>query len=61
MSWIGKWEWRFNNLNETESFLLAIFSIAVKGISIYAISRLFGIGILAALIAATIAVLPHEL
>nr|WP_252896479.1 M50 family metallopeptidase [Metallosphaera hakonensis] len=61
MSWLREWEWRFSRLNEVESFLLAILSIAIKGVSLYIFSRFFGIGILAAVVAATIAVVPHEL
>ncbi|ABP96308.1 MULTISPECIES: peptidase M50 [Metallosphaera] len=61
MSWLREWEWRFSRLNEIESFLLAIFSIAVKGISLYLLSGFFGFGVIAALVAATIAIVPHEL
>ncbi|BCS91876.1 hypothetical protein L3N51_00247 [Metallosphaera sp. J1] len=41
--------------------MLAIFSIAVKGLSLYLVSGFFGFGVLAALVAATIAIVPHEL
>jgi Peptidase family M50. len=61
LSWLREWEWRFSNLGEIESFLLAIFSIAVKGVSLYLTGEFIGYAILAAIIAATIAVVPHEL
>ncbi|QKQ99755.1 peptidase M50 [Metallosphaera tengchongensis] len=57
MSWLREWEWRFSRLGEVESFALAILSIAVKGITLYHA----GLGIAIAVLAATIAIVPHEL
>ncbi len=61
-------EWRFRNLNEVTSFLLAILSIAVKAVPLYFItmgqfanSFLALFVVTAVIIAAIIAVIPHEL
>jgi Zn-dependent protease len=56
-------EWRFRNLSEPTSFLLAILSIAVKAIPLYfIISRPLAPFVIPAVItAAVIAVIPHEL
>jgi len=56
-------EWRFRNLSEPTSFLLAIFSISVKAIPLYfTISRQLAPFVIPVVItAAVIAVIPHEL
>jgi len=59
---LEEWDWRFRNLNEVESFLLAIFSIAVKAIPLYFLLPSYSVLVIPAVIlAATIAVIPHEL
>lgn len=62
MTKLEEWDWRFRNLNEVESFLLAIFSIAVKAIPLFFLLPNYSILVIPAVIlAATIAVIPHEL
>ncbi|MDT7901283.1 MAG: peptidase M50 [Acidianus sp.] len=67
MSKLDELEWRFRNINEIEAFLLAIFSISTFGIGklIYSIIKGYPLyysllAVLFTLIAATIAVVPHE-
>ncbi|MCY0882538.1 MAG: peptidase M50 [Acidianus infernus] len=68
MSKLDELEWRFRNINEVVAFLLAIFSISTFGIGelIYGIIKGYPLYfslliVLFTLIAATIAVIPHEL
>ena len=64
MSYIDYLEWRFRNLNEGLSFLLAILSLAVAFIKLryfYFGAPAIVIGILIPIIAAAIAVVPHEI
>lgn len=64
MSYIDYLEWRFRNFNEALSFLLAILSLAVAFIGpTYFRSGGSAIitGVLIPIVAATIAVVPHEI
>lgn len=59
MSYIDYLEWRFRNLNEGLSFLLAIFSLAVAFIPRFSGGFIFGV--LIPIITATSAIVPHEI
>ncbi len=56
---LNYWEWKFNNLNESLAFLLAILSLAVHYIVEAPLSPLYGFIIPIA--TAAIAIVPHEL
>ncbi|BFH73178.1 peptidase M50 [Sulfurisphaera javensis] len=61
MSYIDYLEWRFRNLNEGLSFLLAILSLSVAFIGPIYISVNPIIGVLIPIITATTAIVPHEI
>lgn len=61
LSYIDYLEWRFRNLNEGLSFLLAILSLAVAFIGPRYISSGPIIGVLFPIITATTAIVPHEI
>ncbi|QIW23009.1 peptidase M50 [Sulfolobus sp. S-194] len=61
MSYIDYLEWRFRNLNEGLSFLLAILSLAVAFVGPHYLRYGVIVGVLIPIITATTAIVPHEI